>query len=714
MDRTVDRSIVSSSSKSHHNVGVDVGGTFTDSVIVGTEGLLATGKALSTPDNFSEGVVNSVTSAADNLGITLARLLEDCDYFCHATTVAENALLTRTGVKAGLITTYGFEDTLLIMRGKGRIAGLGEAAILHPVKTDKPAPLIPRPLIEGVLERVDYKGKILIPLSKAETAKAVSNLVSKDVDAIAVCLLWSFMQPKHEELIKEYIQQNHPDIFVTISSELAPMMGEYERTATTAINAYLGPITARYLKSLIAKLLGHGFKGNLLIMQAYGGLVPVERAVENSVALIESGPVAGVTGSMQLASKIGLSNVIAADMGGTTFKVGIIADRVVQYAVEPVIAQYNILTPRMDVSSIGAGGGSIAWIDPVTRSLRVGPRSAGAQPGPVCYDMGGDEPTVTDADLLLGYLNPKYFLGGSMILNKEKTIAAIEKKLCPYLSMNPQEAAESVYRITNAQMADLIHKVTVEKGHDPREFALFSYGGASPVHCCSYARELGIQKIVIPATASVHCAFGVVISDVVREYALSDRLTVPADPKKVSRTFRKLQNQAYSDLRNEGFKTGQIALNRFLEIRYRRQVHQIPTPLPLVTNLTSKDMELVYAKFEDLYENAYGKGTAFREAGMEIVNFRLRAVGAARKVTSKEAAVEGRDARGALVDKRQIFSPIDEDYLSAPIYRYERLKPGNRVEGPAVIETSVTTIVVDADRVAQMDQLRNIVLELRR
>ncbi len=693
-----------------YSIGVDVGGTFTDCVVISPDGSIATGKSLSIPDDFSEGVINSIKVAIESLGEKPHKILPQTDYFCHGTTVAENALLTRTGAKAGLITTRGFEDTILIMRGKGRIAGLGEEAITHPVMTDKPIPLIPRKLIEGVLERVDYKGRVLTPISKREVSTAIDRLKKQKVNAIAICLLWSFKNSSHERFVKETIHQMDPSIFVTTSSDLVPVEGEYERTATTAINAYAGPVFSSYLGALTRKLRKNGFKKQLLVMQAYGGVLPASVAVERSVGVIESGPVAGVIASQFLASKLGYQNVIAADMGGTTFKVGLIRSGTFQYANEPTIAQYSMLTPRLDIVSIGAGGGSIASIEPLTGTLRVGPQSAGAKPGPICYGAGGEEPTVTDADLLLGYLNPDYFLGGRMKLQVQKTMRIFEEKLCKALKLDPLQAAEAIYRIANSQMADLIRKVTIERGEDPREFVLFSYGGASPVHSCSYAPELQIAKTIVPATSSVYGAFGVVTSDVIHEYLLSDHLTVPAEPGRVSRIFSDLEASARDALQADGFGSKESTISRLMEIRYRRQVHQLPVPVPQKHRLNSRDLAQVYADFEQLYETTYGPGTAFREAGMEIVHFRVRAVGFARRPPFVKTIGKANGGKASASGRRKVFSEKDEAFVMTPIYDLKGFKPGNKLVGPAVIETPVTTVVVRSDQSAEMDGYRNIIL----
>jgi N-methylhydantoinase A len=476
-------------------VGVDIGGTFTDCVVIDENGAVTIGKSLSTPPDFSQGALNAAADAATNLGLTGAEaLLKSTQLFFHACTIGDNTLITRAGAKTGLIMTKGFGDSLHMMRGK--IAeGLTENEIAHRSALDKPQPFVPRKLVEEVPERVDYKGQELIRLDVAAAEQALDRLVSKGVESIAVCFLWSIMNSAHEKQLAEILKKKYPKVFFTLSSEVAPYLGEYERAATTVFNAYIGPKISSYLQNLQSVLRRYGLKREPLIMQAYGGVLGIEATCNNAVGVIESGPAAGIVGTRFLGAHIGEKNILATDMGGTTFKVSVVRDGVIERDYKPVILRYSILSTKIWVESIGAGGGSIAWIEPETGLLKVGPQGAGASPGPVCYDVGGGEPTVSDADLVLGYLNPDYFLGGRMKLNKGKTMEAIGTRIAKPLKMTEVEAAAGIYRIANSHMSDLIRKATVEKGHDPRNFVLFAFGGAAPVHASRYAAELGINLV---------------------------------------------------------------------------------------------------------------------------------------------------------------------------------------------------------------------------
>src|SRR5579871_3312916 len=392
-------------------VGVDIGGTFTDCVVIDREGAVTVGKALSTPDDFAIGAIDAVADAAIRLGLGDERaLLAATSLFVHASTVADNTLLTRSGPVTGLLTTSGFGDSLVMMRGKLRV-GLSEAEAAHTSTLRKPDPLVPRHLTGEIVERVDYKGIVLMPLDTEAAARAIDALMARGVRSLAVALLWSIKNPTHEQALARLLDAQYPELFYSLSSDVAPYMGEYERTATAVFSAYVGPTTARYLANLDQTLREKGLRREPLIMQAYGGILGIAACAKNPIGLVESGPAAGVVGSAFQGELIGQRNIIAADMGGTTFKVGVIRGGEIERDYSPVIMRHTILSPKIWVESIGAGGGSIAWIDQEAGLLKVGPQGAGAQPGPVCYGLGGTEPTVSDADLILGYLNPDYFFG---------------------------------------------------------------------------------------------------------------------------------------------------------------------------------------------------------------------------------------------------------------------------------------------------------------
>jgi N-methylhydantoinase A len=700
-----------SSDSSEYIVGVDIGGTFTDCVVLSESGKISIGKALSTPDDFTQGAINAVADAARNLGLSSDEDILRCTrLFFHACTIGENTLITRAGAKTGLITTKGFADTLLMMRG--RITdGLTDEEATHLAAMNKPAPFVPRRFIEEVLERIDYKGAIIMALDAADAEAALKKLVAKGVESVAVCLLWSVSNNAHEKLIADVLKRKYPALFFTLSHEVAPFVGEYERTATTVFNAYIGPKISAYLINLGRVLKSKGLKRDPLIMQAYGGVLGAEATCKNAVGTIESGPSSGVVGTQFIGTLIDEPNVIATDMGGTTFKVSVIRDGVIERDYKPVLLQHRILSTKIWVESIGAGGGSIAWVDAETGLLKVGPQGAGAKPGPVCYGLGGSEPTVSDANLILGYLNENYFLGGKMRLDRPGALTAIRDKIAQPLGMSELEAASGIYRIATAHMSDLIRKATVEKGHDPRNFALFAYGGAAPIHASRYAAQLGVKKVIVPLTASVHGATGLISSDVVYEYGKSDHLIVPVDLARVNETFAELVNQAVRDLHNAGFNFEDIKIARSIDMRYRYQVHELNVPFPAGTReITPDAMEQLYSRFDALYEKAYGQGSAYREAGREIIIFRVSAVGELRRPKIETATARKVNPEEALKGKRDVYFEDYGKFAPTPVYDFERLNPGSEISGPAIVETPVTTVVVNPPDRATMDELRNIVI----
>jgi N-methylhydantoinase A len=691
-----------------YNIGVDIGGTFTDCVVVDDSGRLFIGKASSTPDDFAQGTINAVREVARTLRMDARDLLGATRLFFHGCTVGDNTLLTRSGPKTALITTNGFADTILMMRGK-KTEGLTETEAAHFSALNKPEPIVPRPLIAEVTERVDYKGGVLIDLDLAEAEKAIDDLVGKGVEAIAVCLLWSIANDSHERTIAELIRKRYPKLFVSISSEVAPFLGEYERTVTTVFNAYIGSTISAYLANLRGMLSTNGLEKEPLIMQAYGGVLGLQASARNAIGMIESGPAAGVVGTQFLANLMGETNALVTDMGGTTFKVSVVRDGKIERNYSPVILRHNILATKIWVESIGAGGGSIAWVDHDTGLLKVGPQGAGAKPGPVCYSVGGTEPTVCDADLILGFLDDKYFLGGRMSLDKEAARRAIGEKIAKPLGMSVVQAASGIYRITNAHMADLVRKATVERGYDPREFVLFVVGGAGSIHAGRYAAELGIRQVVIPMTAAVGGALGVITSDVAFEYGRSDRAPFPADLQRVNANFGALIARGEADLAAMNFGKNDIIVQRSIDMRYRYQSHELSVAFPPGTaDLTATDMAMIDAEFDRLYELTYGPGSGYRDAGKEIVTYRVSARGLIGKPKIDKDKAETKSAEAALKGRRPVYFEEHKDFVETPIYDFQLMHSGNEITGPAIIESNVTTIVVNPQNRAMMDEYRNI------
>lgn len=689
-----------------------MGGTFTDVVLIGRDGSIRTDKVLSTPPRFSEGIMRGLSLLAEAAGIDLKELLNKTDIMFHGTTVADNAVFTKTGSKVGLLTTRGFEDTLIMARGAlGRWSGLTENEIKHVVANEKPKPIVPRTRIEGIVERTDYKGRSITSVSEEEVIRASRRLVENHgVESIAVSLLWSFRNPENERKVRSAIKAIYHEMFVTLSSDLAPFLGEYERTSTVALNAYVGPMSGKYLEGLLAQLNERGFRGDLLIMQGYGGVLPYKEAWSKAVGLIESGPAAGIKSCAYLGQVIGVPNILACDMGGTTFKVGMVTDGEIEYSRDANIGGYNYVIPKMDITSIGAGGGSLVTVDQYTKIPSVGPKSAEANPGPVCYDLGGKVPTVTDVDLILGLIDPLHFLGGRMKINKQRATQQFKPLVAEPLALDVLEAAASIYRITNAQMADLIHKVTVERGLDPRDYTLFSYGGAASIHMCAVCDELGISRMVVPFAASVNGALGAASSDVIYEYVATNPLVLPVEPSIVDEAFEKLREKALSQLRGDGFKEDDILLERSVDMRFRLQTHELTVPLTFESwTLSSSDLKELERLFGVQYEQKYGKGSAYREAGVEMITFRLKATGKLEKYKLMEDRQSSESADGAsLIERRQAYFNEGTSFASAGFYSYDHLKPGNLIRGPSVILAPTTTVVVNPGWTVKVDSYRNL------
>jgi N-methylhydantoinase A len=693
-------------------IGVDIGGTCTDCVIVDDEGRITLAKTFSTPPDFSNGILDALDIAAGSLGASREELLGATRNFLHSTTVAENAVVDGTLAEAGVLTNRGFEDNLFAMRGGyGRWSGLTEDEKRNPIDTDKLPPIVPRRLIAGVKERTDARGTIHLEADEDQIEESVQHLLDEGVDALGVSTLWSFVNPTTERRIGEVIRRLRPDLFVTLSHEIAPVVGEYERTSTVALNARLGPVVSRYLDNLRSRLEDAGFRGTLLVAQAYGGVLPFDEATTRPVGMIESGPVSGLVGSQNLGELIGFRNIIAADMGGTTFKVGVVREGLIEYQRESMVLRYHYALPKMDVVSLGLAGGSIVSIDARTGTPRIGPRSAGSYPGPVCYGHGGDEPTITDVDAILGYLNPDYFLGGRAELDIDKARRVFAEKVAEPLGLPLVDAAAAMYKLANNLFYDSLHRTTVQRGLDPRTFALFSFGGTAGMHVAAYGEQLGVSHIVVPHSASVHGAFGLVTSDIAHEDQITQPLRPPVDLAAIHEVFGELERRIVGQLRSEGFGDDDVHLQRSIDMRYRRQVHILTVPVVDSNgSMTSEDVDRTIERFESLYEEKYGKDSAYREAGIELVSFRLRGSGIVRKPAFRVQDLGDEDASGAVVETVSAWVDKAGEMQDVPGYDFERMAPGNTVQGPAIVWTPITTLVAAPDQTARLDEYKNVLI----
>jgi len=701
-------------------IGVDVGGTFTDAVLMDEKDNLIYSKSASTPKDLTLGVISCVEMLAEQMGITVKGMLSKTVRLGHGTTQTTNAMIQFLGAKTGLVTTRGFRDHLILARAS-RGAGISEDERVYYNRVRKPKPIVPYPLTEEVVERVDCNGNVVQVLDEDDVRRALTYLVKEQgVESLAISLLWSFRNPSHEKRVKEISREMYPDVFTTVSSDLMPVIGEYERTATTVLNSYLGPILGSYCSNLQTKLEERGFGQHFLIMQSIGGLLPSVYAPENAVTTLMSGLAGGVMASILYGDILGIKDIVTSDMGGTSFEVGIVVDGSPVIATHPhapsfgpYISRYPLLVPMVDITTIGAGGGSIAYIE--EGMLKVGPLSAGAEPGPACYGQGGEKPTVTDADIVLGILNPDFFLGGRMKISSELAEKAIEEYVAEPSGMDIVESASGIKQVIDSQMGDLIRKVTIERGYDIRNFTLFAYGGAGPTHCANYGSQLGMKQILLPShgMSSVFCGIGVAFTDLKQSLMSSKVMPAPANVAEVNTIITNMREQAMDIVEKWGVKPTKAAYTYHIDMRYKRQVHEVSIEVP-ARELTDKDMEASYQSFEQKYEMLFGKGSAYREAGIELVTYRLDVIAPAeRELKLRKHDKGGRDPRGAIKGKREVFFAEENDFVATEIYDGDKLLSGNQIEGPAVVEFPVTTCLVLPGMIAEVDEYENLFIDLR-
>jgi N-methylhydantoinase A len=688
-------------------IGIDTGGTFTDMFAVDSAGERRDYKAFTTPD-FTEGVLDGLGGIAAGFGVEVGELLRGTELFFFSTTMTTNLVVEEQGAEIGALTTAGHRDALHMMGGaRGKTAGMHESDIKHSALLDKPQPLVAKSRLREVTERIDYAGNVVVALDEEQVAREIDALVQDGIEALAVCFLWAIRNPAHEQRVREICAERHPELAVSLSSDVAPRLGEYPRFATTALNAMCAPQFRRYYRRMVDALKDQGLPVPPLVMQATGGVATPAEAESKPVLTIGSGPVGGVVGCQVLSAEHGHPNVITADMGGTSFDVGLVREGVPVRVSETTAGRHVLFAPVVDVVSIGKGGGSIARVE--GRRLMVGPESAHATPGPVCYGRGGTRPTVTDADLVLGFLNPEYFLGGRVELDLEGAERAIREQIAEPLGMTTLEAAAGIHDIASAHMSDLIRKKTVEVGYDPRDFALYAFGGAGPVHAHSFARGLGLSQIVVPLgdVASVYSAYGVLSSDVVHTHERTQPMKEPFDYAGIDAIFAELEREATEQLRSEGFVDDKIELARHLAVKYSGQLYEVEIPIDGDLDVEG-GRELLADRFTRKYEELYGTGAGYLAAGLEINNCRVYAAGK----TSDPPAVAATNGHGPLTaaGKREVHWPHERELLDTAIYRPEP-RQAIEVAGPAILELADTSVPVPPNSAARSLDDGSIVIE---
>lgn len=703
-------------------INVDVGGTFMD-FYVGKDDRSISTKTPTTHYDLSVGFMRGLEECASKEGISLEDFLKDTEAIKYCTTLGTNALLELSGPKLGLITTHGFEDTIFIGRGRQWADGLPLADIQDITNIDKPVSLIPRRLVVGVNERIDYKGAVITPLKKEEVLDKIGYLVDNGVRGFVVSLLWSFVNPVHERQIKDIIDEVFPEVYlgnmpVILSSDISPKEGEYTRTMTAVVNAYMHQGFAEQMSNLWSELVDKGYSKPMMMVDNLGGCSKLSRT---KVARTHGGgPVSGLSGAATLCRQIRMPNVAFTDVGGTSYDVGVVAEGVVSYYdLYPTIGRWRTQLTTMQVTSIGAGGGSIAWINPLLGNrLEVGPKSAGSIPGPACYDLGGEEPTVSDADLVLGYLNPEYFNGGKMRLNKDKAFKVINK-ISQKLGRDDVTAALMIKRVIDAKMGQEVFKEIALKGYEPSEFIYMACGGAGPTHCCGIASRGEMKNIIIPPTASVSGAYGAYTLDIMHTYEKSRHIrlfdyatgTFLSDFEIFNSVVTELQEQAAKDIVLEGFANKDASYKLELEMRYGRQWRYTSVESPLLKVNGEGDVRRVCDRFTEEFVKLYGAEAAYPEGGIEVETLRLMVT---MKLPHTPAAKyplgDTTPPREAYKGQREAFWQKFNRFTPTDIYQWELLKPGNRIGGPAIIEAEGTTAVIEPDWTFNMDEYLNGIL----
>lgn len=695
-----------------NSIDIDVGGTFTDLVLT-IDGERIIAKCPTTPHDLSVGFLDAIEAGGDKIGLSVEELLPRIDIIRYSTTVALNRLLQRQGPRIGLLTTEGHEDAILIGRGAQWTDGQRVSERRNVAVQNKPHPLIERSLILGVKERVDSAGRIVRPLNEEDLRDKLRQLMDRGARAIVVSLLWSFMNPTHEKRVREIIREEYKEyhigfVPVVLSSSVVSKIGEYERTMTAVLDAYLQRSMQNDIGATWDKLRDQGYRGAFLMIHNSGGSADIFKTPASRT--FNGGPVAGLMGSAYFAGKLGYQNVIASDMGGTSFDVALVVESSVRnYTFRPVIDRWMVNVTMMQTISVGAGGGSVAGVDEGGR-LTVGPRSAGSMPGPACYDLGGIEPTVTDADVVLGYINPENYFGGRMVLSRARAERAIRDRIARPLGIETIEAAALVRHVVDENMAGAIKREVHMRGYHPEDFVLFAFGGAGPTHMSGLRGD--VPKAVMFPAAPVFCAMGSSIMDIVHMYEqsrrmvfmepMSERLVVDRD--QFNATVAALISRANQDLQAEGLAVAEAHYTLELDMLYGGQVNLKRASSPLLRIESDADALVVYEAFEKEFSEAFSPLVVNRPGGVFLDNFVLRVTVPTWKPEVPQYPLQGPDPAAALTGRRQCYWPGAGGWTDTSIFQFEQLQPGNVVIGPAVIEAELTTIVVPPGQKFAIDQ----------
>lgn len=677
-------------------IGVDSGGTFTDVCLFDdATGRIEVWKVPSTPDDPSRGIAGGIAEGIARVGAVPAEV----GYFGHGTTVATNALIQHRGAKTGLITTDGFRDLLEIGRQK--------RPDLYDLQADKPATLVERSMRLEVAERVLHTGAVETPLDIAAVRRAVATLKAAGVQAVAVSFLYGFVRPEHEQAVLRILAEDFPDAFACAGHEVAPEFREYERLSTAVVNAYLGPVMRGYIQLLAQRLADLGIAAAPHLTQSNGGVIGFGAAARLPVRTVLSGPSTGVVGAQAVGRLAGLDNLITFDMGGTSTDVALLANGESRLASEAVVHGYPIKAPMLDIHTVGAGGGSIAYVDS-GGLLKVGPRSAGASPGPVCYALGSTEPTVTDANVVLQTLNPHYLLGGRMAVRQDLAQAAIAG-LAGRLGMDGMATAQGILAVVTANMAKAIRVISVQRGHDPRDYTLVAFGGAGPLHAARLARELDIARILVPRSPGILCAMGLLLTDLRADFATTRLMPLGAAAlPAISEVFDGLAIRAQQWFSEEGIAPDARRATRTVDMRYAGQNYELPVALP-DGPVTAASLDTLAEGFATAHQRMYG----FVAEGetVQLVTFRVESTGRVRKAAFQPRRERGADASAAVIGTREVWLPEAGGFVACPIYDREKLDAGNRIAGPAIVEQMDATTVILPGMTGRVEPYLNLILE---
>jgi N-methylhydantoinase A len=668
-------------------IGIDVGGTFTDFLVTqaGTEPQVF--KVLSTPDDPAIGLINGLTEIAASRGLSLPELAATIETIVHGTTVTTNTALTLTGALTGLLTTDGLRDALEMRRG------IREQQYNNRY-TNVP-PLVPRYLRQPVQGRLDYRGDQLTPLNLDDVRRALEIFKNERVAAIAICFMNSFANPEHEQEVAALVRNELPNAYLTVSSDLLPSIRFYDRVSTTVLNSYVGPKLSSYLDSLRQRLQDIGFAGILLIMQSNGGVMSPAVAREEAARTLLSGPAAGPGAGLVYVQVHECNDCITVDMGGTSFDAALVRDGAPVVDTEGEINRYRIALPMLGIVTIGAGGGSIGWIDE-GGLLRMGPQSAGADPGPACYAKGGSRPTCTDADLVLGYLDPTFFAGGKIALDPAAADAAVTEFIAQPLDLSVREAAAGMYRVINTNMAQGVREITIKRGYDPREFPVVVAGGAGPLHACAICQELEIPLFIVPRESSIFCAAGMLMSDLQHDLVRSF-VTVfdEIDWERLDAVLTELKNEGMSLLQKEKIAEDSWRFHLNLDCRYVKQYHEVSFPVPS-SAIKAEDLERIATAFHAEHNRMFGYSLEAEGTPIELINVRLRAVGITKKPTFTREKYAGSNPAAARKSEREIYLPELQSRRTVPVFDGHQMRFGFRIEGPAIIEQVNTTLFLSS------------------